>query len=224
MIMKKVFLTTLLLAGTLVSVLAQHNLPALPYAYDALEPYIDKQTMEIHHDKHHAAYINNLNAAIKGTDLEKIALEELIKNISKYTPAVRNNAGGHWNHTMFWEVLVSHDKSGTPNEKLMAAFTKEFGSFEKFKELFNEAGTKRFGSGWVWLIVKDGKLVITSTANQDNPLMDVSEVKGTPILCLDVWEHAYYLKYQNKRVDYIKAFWDVINWAEVSKRFEASLK
>lgn len=222
--MKKVFLTTLLLAGTLVSVLAQHNLPALPYAYDALEPYIDKQTMEIHHDKHHAAYINNLNAAIKGTDLEKIALEELIKNISKYTPAVRNNAGGHWNHTMFWEVLVSHDKSGTPNEKLMAAFTKEFGSFEKFKELFNEAGTKRFGSGWVWLIVKDGKLVITSTANQDNPLMDVSEVKGTPILCLDVWEHAYYLKYQNKRVDYIKAFWDVINWAEVSKRFEASLK
>jgi Fe-Mn family superoxide dismutase len=196
----------------------------LPYNYDALEPYIDKQTMEIHHDKHHAAYINNLNTAIKGTPLDTVPLIDLITNISKHTPVIRNNAGGNWNHTMFWEILISHDKSNAPSEKLMAAIIKDFGSMDKFKEIFNEAGAKRFGSGWAWLIVKDGKLIITSTANQDNPLMDIADVKGFPILCLDVWEHAYYLKYQNKRIDYIKAFWDIVNWNEVSKRFEASLK
>lgn len=222
--MKNITITTLLFLGLIANLFAQHTLAPLPYAYDALEPYIDKQTMEIHHDKHHTAYVNNLNTAVKGTDLEKLTLTELISNVSKYSPAVRNNAGGHFNHTLFWDLLISHDKSGVPSNRLQAAIVRDFGSIDKFKELFTEAATKRFGSGWAWLIVKDEKLIITSTPNQDNPLMDIAEVKGTPILCLDIWEHAYYLKYQNKRADYIKAFWEIINWAEVSKRFEANTK
>ena len=222
--MKKYFTTIFILAVATTNIFAQHALAPLPYAYDALEPYIDKTTMEIHHDKHHAAYVNNLNAAIKGTDMEKLSLEALFKNISKYPMVVRNNAGGHWNHSLFWQFMTSHDKSGAPSEKLLTAIVKDFGSLDKFKEQFNDAAAKRFGSGWAWLIVNNGKLSIISTPNQDNPLMDIAEVKGTPVLMLDVWEHAYYLKYQNRRTEYIKAFWEVVNWNEVSQRFEASLK
>ena len=195
-----------------------HTLPALPYAYDALEPHIDARTMEIHHSKHHNAYVTNLNAAIAGTEAENLSLEDLVANISKYAPAVRNNGGGHWNHSFFWEILSAN--GGTPSAALASAIDSAFGSFENFKTEFAKAATTRFGSGWAWLIVKaDGTLAITSTPNQDNPLMDIAEVKGTPILGLDVWEHAYYLNYQNRRPDYINAFFNVINWAEVNKRF-----
>jgi Fe-Mn family superoxide dismutase len=220
--MKKYFTTIFILAVATTNIFAQHTLAPLPYAYDALEPYIDKTTMEIHHDKHHAAYVNNLNTAIKGTDMEKLSLEALFKNMSKYPMVVRNNAGGHWNHSLFWQFMTSHDNSGAPSEKLITAIVKDFGSLDKFKEQFNDAAAKRFGSGWAWLIVNNGKLSIISTPNQDNPLMDIAEVKGTPVLMLDVWEHAYYLKYQNRRAEYIKAFWEVVNWNEVSKRFEAN--
>ncbi len=194
------------------------ELPALPYASDALEPHIDKQTMEIHHGKHHNAYVTNLNAAIQGTDMEGKSLDELMKNISKHPAAVRNNGGGHYNHSLFWQV-IGPNGSGKPSGELAQAIDSAFGSFDAFKEEFSKAGATRFGSGWAWLIVKDGKLAVTSTPNQDNPLMDVAETKGTPILGLDVWEHAYYLKYQNKRPDYIAAFWNVVNWDEVAKRF-----
>jgi superoxide dismutase, Fe-Mn family len=194
------------------------ELPALPYASEALEPHIDKQTMEIHHGKHHNAYVTNLNGAIQGTDMEGKSLDELMKNISKHPAAVRNNGGGHYNHSLFWQIL-SPNGGGKPSGELAQAIDSAFGSFDAFKEEFNKAGATRFGSGWAWLIVKDGKLAVTSTPNQDNPLMDVAETKGTPILGLDVWEHAYYLKYQNKRPDYISAFWNVVNWDEVSKRF-----
>jgi len=195
-----------------------HTLPALPYAYDALEPHIDARTMEIHHSKHHNAYVTNLNAAIAGTEAENLSLEDLVANISKYAPAVRNNGGGHWNHSFFWEILSAN--GGAPSAALASAIDSAFGSFENFKTEFAKAATTRFGSGWAWLIVKaDGALAITSTPNQDNPLMDIAEVKGTPILGLDVWEHAYYLNYQNRRPDYINAFFNVINWAEVNKRF-----
>lgn len=198
-------------------------LPSLPYSVDALEPHIDKMTMEIHHGKHHAAYVNNLNAAIGGTDLEKKSIEEICKTISKYPVVVRNNGGGHYNHTFFWESL-SPKSQGKPQGKLAEAIDKKFGSFEKFKEEFAKAGTSRFGSGWAWLLVDGSKeLQITSTPNQDNPLMDIAEIKGTPVLGLDVWEHAYYLKYQNRRPDYISAFWNIIHWELVSKRFEAAL-
>jgi len=198
-------------------------LPSLPYPVDALEPHIDKMTMEIHHGKHHAAYVNNLNAAIGGTDLEKKSIEEICKTISKYPVVVRNNGGGHYNHTFFWESL-SPKSPGKPQGKLAEAIDKKFGSFEKFKEEFAKAGTSRFGSGWAWLLVDGSKeLQITSTPNQDNPLMDIAEVKGIPVLGLDVWEHAYYLKYQNRRPDYISAFWNIIHWELVSKRFEATL-
>jgi len=198
------------------------ELPPLPYPTDALEPHIDKMTMEIHHGKHHAAYVTNLNAAIGGTDLEKKSIEEICKNISKYPPAVRNNGGGHYNHTFFWESL-SPKSTGKLTGKLAEAIDKKFGSFDKFKEEFTKAGTGRFGSGWAWLIINESKeLQITSTPNQDNPIMDITEVKGTPILGLDVWEHAYYLKYQNKRPDYIAAFWNVINWDIANKRYEAA--
>jgi superoxide dismutase, Fe-Mn family len=190
------------------------ELPALPYASDALEPHIDKQTMEIHHGKHHNAYVTNLNAAIQGTDMEGKSLDELMKNISKHPAAVRNNGGGHYNHSLFWQVL-GPNKGGKPSGELAQAIDSAFGSFDAFKEEFSKAGATRFGSGWAWLIVKDGKLAVTSTPNQDNPLMDVAETKGTPILGLDVWEHAYYLKYQNKRPDYIAAFWNAVNWDEV---------
>jgi superoxide dismutase, Fe-Mn family len=196
------------------------TLPALPYAANALEPHIDARTMEIHHGKHHNAYVTNLNNAIAGTDAEKLTIEEICKNISKYPAAVRNNGGGHYNHSLFWTVLGAN--GGSPSGALAEAINAAFGSFDEFKTKFAAAATGRFGSGWAWLI-KDssGKLQITSTPNQDNPLMDVAEVKGTPILGLDVWEHAYYLNYQNRRPDYITAFWNVVNWAEVAKRFGA---
>lgn len=195
------------------------ELPKLNYAYNALEPHIDARTMEIHHTKHHQAYITNLNNAIAGTELEKMSLEEILKNVSKHSMAVRNNGGGHWNHTMFWEIMIPNG-GGEPTGDLAAAINTAFGSFATFKDEFSKAAASRFGSGWAWLVVHDGKLVVTSTPNQDNPLMDVAEVKGTPILGIDVWEHAYYLHYQNRRPDYIAAFWNVINWPEVERRFK----
>ena len=196
------------------------ELPALPYATDALEPHIDKTTMEIHHGKHHQAYVTNLNKALEGKPEANQSIIEIIKNISKFPAAVRNNGGGHYNHSLFWEVL-GHNKGGEPTGELAAAITSAFGSFADFKTKFAEAGATRFGSGWAWLSVgADGKLVVSSTPNQDNPLMDIAEVKGTPILGMDVWEHAYYLKYQNKRPDYIAAFWNVVNWDAVADRFK----
>ena len=199
------------------------TLPALPYAYNALEPYIDELTMQIHHGKHHQAYVDNLNKAIAGTPNEGKSLEELVKNAGSISPAVRNNGGGHWNHSFFWEIL-GPNAGGKPSGKLADAINSAFGSFESFQEKFAAGGAGRFGSGWVWLIVKDGKLEISSTPNQDNPLMDVADVKGAPILGIDVWEHAYYLKYQNKRPDYLKAIWNVINWKSVAKHFDAASK
>lgn len=196
------------------------TLPNLPYAFNALEPHIDSKTMEIHHGKHHQAYITNLNNAIAGTDAEQLSLEDICKNISKYPSAVRNNGGGHYNHTLFWEIL-GPNKGGEPKGELADAINSAFGNFADFKTKFAAAGTTRFGSGWAWLIKNaSGKLEICSTPNQDNPLMDIAEVKGTPILGLDVWEHAYYLNYQNRRPDYITAFWNVVNWDEVAKRFK----
>lgn len=195
------------------------QLPALPYASDALEPHIDKTTMEIHHGKHHQAYVDNVNKALAGTEAEQLSIEELIKNISKYPMPVRNNGGGHFNHSLFWSIMTPNG-GGNPSGELASAINDAFGSFDEFKAKFAEAGTTRFGSGWAWLSVdSSGKLQVSSTPNQDSPLMDVAEIKGTPILGMDVWEHAYYLKYQNKRPDYIAAFWNVINWAEVSDRF-----
>ena len=198
-----------------------HSLPALPYAFDALEPHIDARTMEIHHDKHHQAYVDNLNKALAGTEHENKTLEELMANISAYPAAVRNNGGGHYNHTLFWTVLGPN--GGSPSGELAKAINDAFGSLDALKEKMNTAGATRFGSGWAWLIVKDGKLEVTSTPNQDNPLMDVADVNGHPILGIDVWEHAYYLKYQNKRPDYLSAIWNVINWNEVEKRYKAAL-
>ena len=197
------------------------ELPKLPYAYNALEPHIDARTMEIHHTKHHQAYINNLNAAIAGTDLEKMSMEEILKNVSKHSPAIRNNGGGHYNHSLFWEVM-SPNGGGEPTGELATAINTAFGSFVAFKEEFAKAGATRFGSGWAWLLVHDGKLVVTSTPNQDVAIMDLAEVKGTPIFGMDVWEHAYYLHYQNRRPDYISAFWNVVNWTEVSRRYAAA--
>jgi len=194
------------------------TVPALPYAYEALEPHIDKETMHFHHDKHHQAYVDNLNKAIAGTDNENKSIEELVKNAGSISPAVRNNGGGHWNHSFFWESL-GPNAGGAPEGELADAINKEFGSFDAFKEKFNTAGTTRFGSGWAWLIKQEGKLIISSTPNQDNPLMDVAETKGTPILGCDVWEHAYYLKYQNRRPEYLNAFWNVVNWKKVAERF-----
>lgn len=199
------------------------ELPALPYAHNALEPHIDEKTMEIHHGKHHQAYVNNLNNAVKGTDYDGVSLIDLVHNISKYSPAIRNNGGGHWNHSFFWGIM-GPNAGGQPTGALMDAIVASFGSFDAMKEQFNSAATTRFGSGWAWLIVHDHKLAITSTPNQDNPLMDIAEVKGTPILGLDVWEHAYYLHYQNRRPDYIGAFWNVINWSAVNAHFEAATK
>lgn len=199
------------------------ELPALDYAFNALEPHIDARTMEIHHGKHHQAYVTNLNNALKDNAAAlSSGLEEIIRNISKYSPAVRNNGGGHWNHSMFWKVM-SPNGGGTPGGDLGTAITATFGSFDAMREQFNQAAATRFGSGWAWLVLHDGKLVITSTPNQDNPLMDIADVKGTPILGLDVWEHAYYLHYQNRRPDYIGAFWNVVNWEEVSRRYAAAL-
>lgn len=199
------------------------ELPALPYAHNALEPHVDTATMEIHHGKHHAAYVNNLNAAITGTEHEGKSLEELMANISKLPAAVRNNGGGHYNHSLFWTVM-SPSGGGEPSGDLAAAITSAFGSFTAFKEEFAKAGATRFGSGWAWLCVENGKLKVCSTPNQDNPLMDVvTDCNGKPILGLDVWEHAYYLNYQNRRPDYISAFWNVVNWSEVARRYAAAL-
>src|SRR6188472_4545650 len=198
------------------------TLPALPYAHDALEPHIDTLTMQIHHGKHHQAYVDNLNKAIAGTPNESKSIEELVAVAGTISPAVRNNGGGHWNHSFFWEILAP-GAGGSPTGALADAINAAFGSFDAFKEKFAAAGVGRFGSGWAWLIVKDGKLEISSTPNQDNPLMDVAEVKGKPILGVDVWEHAYYLKYQNKRPDYLKAFWSVVNWDKVAERYAAAI-
>lgn len=193
------------------------TLAPLPYAYNALEPHIDEQTMHIHHGKHHQAYVDNLNKAIAGTEHENKTIEELVKHAGSISVAVRNNGGGHWNHTFFWASMAPN-AGGSPSGKLAEAINNAFGSFDAFKEKFAQAGMTRFGSGWAWLIVKDGKLEICSTPNQDNPLMDIAEVKGTPILGADVWEHAYYLKYQNRRADYLSAFWNVVNWSVVEER------
>lgn len=201
------------------------TLPPLPYAHNALEPHIDAQTMQIHHGKHHQAYVDNLNKAIAGTEHENKSLDELVRNAGSISPAVRNNGGGHWNHSFFWEILGPNG-SGQPKNgsKLSEAINTAFGSFDAMKEKVNTAGATRFGSGWAWLIVKDGKLEVTSTPNQDNPLMEVAEVKGKPILGIDVWEHAYYLKYQNKRPDYLAAVWNAINWDKVESHFENAMK
>lgn len=199
--------------------MGKFELPALPYAHDALEPYIDKMTMEIHHSKHHNGYVTKLNGAVEGTDLAGKSLEELLKNVSKHPVAVRNNGGGHFNHSLFWTIMKK-DGGGQPEGDLSKAVNDAFGSFDKFKEQFSNTAATRFGSGWAWLVVQNGKLAIGSTPNQDNPVMDVSNIKGTPILGLDVWEHAYYLKYQNRRPEYIENWWNVVNWEEVGKRFK----
>lgn len=194
------------------------ELPNLPYAFDALEPHIDARTMEIHHDRHHKAYTDNLNKAIEGTEWANASIEEIMKN-GVGSPAVRNNGGGFYNHNLFWEVM-SPNGGGAPSGELAEAINSAFGSFDAFKEEFTKAASTRFGSGWAWLVKKDGKLAVTSTPNQDNPLMPVAEVQGTPILGLDVWEHAYYLNYQNKRPDYISAFFNVVNWDKVAELFK----
>jgi|TARA_B110000305_G_C19352328_1_gene594930 Fe-Mn family superoxide dismutase len=196
------------------------ELPKLPYAYDALEPHIDARTMEIHHSKHHNGYTNNLNNAIKGTDFEGKSIEEICATAS-LNGGVRNNGGGYFNHCLFWSIM-SPNGGGEPIGEVVVAINEAFGSFEEFKNIFSSAAGTRFGSGWAWLGVKEGKLVVSSTANQDNPLMD-DQFGCTPILCLDVWEHAYYLNYQNRRPDYINAFFNVINWEEVNRRFKAAL-
>jgi Fe-Mn family superoxide dismutase len=196
--------------------------PALPYAYDALEPYIDAKTMEIHYDRHHRAYFNNYVNAVKGTPLENLPLEKVFASVSTAGDAIRNNGGGFYNHTIFWKNLGKG--SSGPSDELSSVINQAFGSFDKFREIFNNAGKTRFGSGWAWLYINaDKKLAVASTPNQDNPLMDLSPVKGTPLLTLDVWEHAYYLKYQNKRADYIDAFWNVVNWDEVNRRYKEAL-
>ena len=199
------------------------TLPALSYATDALEPHIDKLTMEIHHGKHHQAYVTNLNKALEGKPEANSSIDDIIKNISKFPAAVRNNGGGHYNHTMFW-TLLSPNGGGEPTGALADAIKSTFGSFADFKTKLSEAGATRFGSGWAWLIVTaDKKLAITSTPNQDSPLMDIAEVKGTPVLGIDVWEHAYYLKYQNRRPDYLAAIWNVINWNHVAELYAKAI-
>lgn len=201
------------------------KLAPLPYAYAALEPHIDKQTMEIHHSKHHQTYVNNLNKALKGSAGETMKLEDILGRVTKFSPVVRNNGGGHWNHTFFWECMKTGGTAQVP-ENLLGAIVKTFGDLDSFKQKFSDAATMQFGSGWAWLMVApDKSLIITSTTNQDNPLMDIpGMIKGTPILAIDVWEHAYYLKYQNKRADYIKAFWNVVDWDKVALRYAAAIK
>jgi Fe-Mn family superoxide dismutase len=200
------------------------ELAPLPYANNALEPHFDALTMEIHHDRHHNAYVTNLNAAVKDTPLEGKTLEELFASISTLAPAIRNNGGGHFNHDLFWNIL-SANGGGSPVGTLAAAIDSKFGSFDAFKEEFKKAGITRFGSGWAWLVAqKDGSIAVSSTPNQDNPLMDVADVKGFPVIGLDVWEHAYYLKFQNKRPDYIDAFWSVVDWTKAEARYIAAQK
>lgn len=204
--------------------MAKHELPALPYSFDALEPHIDAKTMEIHHDRHHGTYVANLNAALEGhEDLQEKTIEELLADLNalpaEIRGAVQNNGGGHANHTLFWQIL-SPNGGGAPTGEVGQAINDTFGSFDNFKDAFTDAAIKRFGSGWAWLVVKDGKLEVTSTANQDSPLSE----GATPILGLDVWEHAYYLNYQNKRPDYVAAFWNVVNWDEVNRRYQEAAK
>lgn len=195
------------------------ELPMLPYPEDALEEFIDAQTMNLHYNKHHQGYVKKLNNAISGSELEEKALDEILRNISQYSTAVRNNGGGHFNHSLFWTVM-SPEGGGEPGAELKEVIEKDFGSFQKFQEQFELMATSQFGSGWAWLVVDDGKLKVGSTPNQDNPLMDITEIEGTPILALDVWEHAYYLKYQNRRPDYVRNFWKVVNWEEVNRRYQ----
>lgn len=195
------------------------ELPKLGYNYDALEPNIDARTMEIHHSKHHGGYTTKLNNAVEGTELEGKTIEEILKNVSQRSTAVRNNGGGYYNHNLYWKILTPGG-SKTPQGELADAIDESFGSLENFREAFVQAALTRFGSGWAWLVLQNNKLAVSSTPNQDNPLMDVAEVQGTPVLGIDVWEHAYYLKYQNKRPDYVNAFWDLINWDEVARRFK----
>lgn len=222
--MRRFFLALLPALFLCANLSAQHSLPKLAYSYDALEPYIDSETMNIHYNNHHAAYVNNLNAALADyPDLQKMELTELLQNLDKLPKeiqtTVRNNGGGHYNHTLFWSILAPAGKTKI-SDKLKSELEKNFGSVEKFKEEFAKAATGRFGSGWAWLIKdKSGKMKIISTANQDNPIMSTAEIQGAPILALDVWEHAYYLKYQSKRADYIKAFWEVVNWEEVESLY-----
>ncbi|MBA5792875.1 superoxide dismutase [Flavobacterium sp. xlx-214] len=197
------------------------ELPKLPYAYDALEPHIDARTMEIHYSKHHQAYTTNLNAAIEGTDLAGKSIEDILTSLDLNNKAVRNNGGGFYNHNLFWEVMAPN-AGGEPTGELATAINEAFGSFEAFKDAFSKAGASQFGSGWAWLCVKNGKLEVCSTANQDNPLMPGIGCEGTPILGLDVWEHAYYLNYQNRRPDYINAFFNVVNWDVVAKKYAAA--
>lgn len=224
--LQKGFLSLVICSSFSVSAFANFTQAPLPYKPNALEPAIDQQTMEIHYGKHHKAYVDNLNAQIKTyPELDKLTVEQIQKQISKYNAAVRNNGGGHFNHAFFWESLAPTNKTGKVSPKLLKQITQDFGSFEAFQEQFNQAATSRFGSGWAWLIVNPaGKLEITSTPNQDNPLMDIAEKKGQPLLGLDVWEHAYYLKYQNRRADYTKAFWSVVNWNKVNQRYEQAVK
>lgn len=199
------------------------TLPALPYAHESLEPHFDTLTMQIHHGKHHQAYVDNLNKALDGTEHAGKSLEELMAMISKLPPAVRNNGGGHYNHSLFWQIL-SPNGGGAPEGALADAINTQLGGMEKFKTDFNNAGMTRFGSGWAWLCVKaDKTLCVCSTPNQDNPMMDIADCPGKPILGADVWEHAYYLHYQNRRADYLNAFWSVVNWAEVGRRYEAAM-
>lgn len=199
----------------------EFKLPQLRYSFGALEPYIDAQTMEIHYTKHHGAYTDKLNAAVQGIDAAHMQIEEILSGISRFSADVRNNGGGFYNHSLFWEIL-NPEGGGEPGNELKHIINRDFGSFERMKELFNSAAQSRFGSGWAWLLKDaDGKLIISSTPNQDNPLMDVAETRGKPILGLDVWEHAYYLKYQNRRPEYIQAFWNLVDWKEVEKKFHA---
>ena len=221
--MKRFQIVSVLLLLTL-SVSAQFAQKPLPYAYSDLEPFIDAQTMEIHYSKHHAAYVKNLNAAVVGTDAATMTVKEIFANVSKLSPAIRNNAGGHYNHELFWSILTPI-KNTKPAAALEKAIMDTFGSMDALKEKINAAATTRSGSGWAWLSVdKNNKLVVSSTPNQDNPLMDVAETKGTPILGIDVWEHAYYLKYQNKRADYLTSIWNIINWNEVSENYNLAIK
>ncbi len=198
--------------------MAKYELPALPYGYDALEPYVDKMTMEIHHAKHHNAYVTNLNKLVEDNNIETASLEEMMATISKYPVGVRNNGGGHYNHSLFWK-LMKQNGSGAPTGDLAVAIDAAFGNYDEFKKLFAAAAMTRFGSGWAWLVVNGGKLTISSTPNQDNPLMDIADVKGTPVLGLDVWEHAYYLKHQNRRNEYIESWWSVVNWDEAANLY-----
>ncbi|MFL5754375.1 MAG: superoxide dismutase [Bacteroidia bacterium] len=206
----------------------KYTLPALPYAYDALEPFIDKQTMELHHGKHHQAYVDNMNKALESVDKKLLespySFENIFKACSKLPAPLRNNAGGHYNHSLFWQLMKPNPKgeANVPSGKIAESINSSFGSFEEFKKQFSEAGTKRFGSGWAWLYAENKKLKIGSTPNQDNPLMDNAEIKGTPLLALDVWEHAYYLKYQNKRADYVSSWWNLVNWDKVNELFSTT--